>query len=101
MREIMFISAESHRDNAMTSVLVDVQNAARNWASTSSDGALVWKIADEFRELWHDWGMALCLPEWQVPKLVIYTLDDIAENTNDVVAGSVKRAKKTIFAYSE
>jgi hypothetical protein len=101
MREIMFISAESHRDNAMTSVLVDVQNAARNWASTSSDGALVWKIADEFRELWHDWGMALCLSEWQVPKLVIYALNEIADNTDDVVADYAGLAKKMILSYRE
>ena len=97
----MFISAESHRDNAMTNVLVDVQNAANNWASTSSDGGLVWKIADELRELWHDWDIALCRPEWQVPNLVMYALDEIAGNTDAVVGACVDRARHAIFAYRE
>ena len=40
----------------MTKPLVDVQDAARDGAENSADWALVWHIANEFRELWHDWG---------------------------------------------
>jgi len=96
------ISKESIRDNAMTRTLVDVQDAVKNWAENTADGALVWHIANEFRELWHDWGLALLQPIWQVPGFVISSLNKIASDTeDDVVRESVRCAKQAMLAYRE
>jgi hypothetical protein len=93
---------ESNRDNAMTRLLVDVQNTVGNWASSSSDGALVWSIANEFRELWHDWGLALGQPVWNVPNLVVHALEVVADNANDhAVRASVDVARQAIMDYRE
>ena len=96
------ILKESIRDNEMTKTLVNVQDAAKNWAENSADGALVWHIANEFRELWHDWGLALMQPTWEVPRFVIFSLNKIASDTEDkVVRASVRCAKQAILAYRE
>jgi len=98
----MTLSPESNRDDAMTKLLIDVQNAAENWASSSNDGALVWSIANEFRELWYDWGRALSKPVWNVPNPVVYALEVVATNTNDyAVHLSVDLAKQAILNYRE
>jgi len=96
------ISPESDRDNAMTHFLVDVQTAAKNWAMNSQDGASVWNIANEFRELWHDWGVALIRPAWCVPNFVVYALDIVATETADpAVRISVEFARQAILSYNE
>lgn len=95
-------SQESERDNAMSKSLVEVQVAAKKWAESSNKGALVWQVANEFHELWHEWGLALSEPAWAVPKLVIHTLDKIARCTkDDAVCGSIKLAKIEMSKYRE
>jgi hypothetical protein len=95
-------SLESKRDNAMTRYLVDVQNAAKKWAASSDNGALVWGIANEFKELWYDWGVALSHPTWSVPTLVMYALEVIESNTGDHdVCVAVSLAKQAVSKYHE
>jgi hypothetical protein len=93
---------ESNRDDALTKSLMNVQKAVADWAVTSNDGAMVWNIAIEFRELWYDWGVALRRPSWRVPNLVVYALDVIANDSNDeAVRVCVDLAKGKILGYRE
>lgn len=95
-------SRETQRDNAMSRSLVDVQIAAKSWAAGSADGALIWQIANEFHELWHEWGIALSQPDWVTPDLVFHRLEKIAKYTDDEDVGvCIKRAKKVMSKYCD
>ncbi len=90
------------REKALHPLLKAVEDAVEAWARQSSNGALVWEIADEkLPAVWFWWDMAH-RSIWWSPADLIKSLNEIAVATGDAgIGNTVQLAKTALLGYKD
>lgn len=90
------------RERAMHAHITAVENAAKEWAKHSTDGALIWQVATEcLDDVWAEWRHASTYERWS-PHGVVRALNSLSSAIGDAaVAAAVTAAVGAIAAYAE